>query len=256
MKSILEKIIQHKKAEIELRKQQITLQQLMEYPHFEAPRISLKKHLENNTGVIAEMKRKSPSAGILYADLNPSIQAIKYKNLGACAISVLTDQSFFGGSLTDLKLVKQAVDLPLLQKDFIVDEYQLFEAKAHGADIILLIAAILTPEKCLHLSIIAKSLQLEVILEVHAEHELCFINEEVDFIMVNNRDLHIQETNINHSLSLLPYLPKQNIKISASGIQTAAEVDLLHAKGYKAVLIGESILKHEHLGRLTKKQAS
>lgn len=252
MKTILNTILEHKLAEIATRKQTRSAAELVKHPLFSRSVISLKEKLNREgTGIIAEMKRKSPSAGTILPTLAPSKQAAAYAEQGACGISVLTDQAFFGGSLEDLLTVRQTVDLPILQKDFILDEYQLFEAKAYGADVILLIAAALTKEHCLHLSIIAKSLGLEVILEIHAPHEITYINDEIDFIMVNNRDLHRQVTDVQHSEKLFPLLPENLMKISASGIQTIEEVQYLNQLGYNAVLIGESILKQAHLATLT-----
>lgn len=254
MSTILETIISFKKAELVKRKQKQALSDLMQQEYFYTSTISLKTKLEASKGIIAEMKRKSPSAGMIFPKLDPTTQATKYQAQGACAISVLTDDNYFGGSLLDLQAVRKVAVLPILQKDFIIDEYQLFEAKANGADVVLLIAAALSKEKCLHLSIIAKSLNLEVILEIHAEHELAYIHEEIDFIMVNNRNLHLQQTNIQQSLKLRPYLPESILKISASGISTRSEVSQLFDSGYNALLIGESILKEQNLGHLTQKR--
>lgn len=252
MKSILDTIVDQKRISVDQRKKQRSVAELMQEPLFQREPLSLKTHLIQENGIIAEMKRKSPSAGTIVSELNPSAQALNYLQQGACAISILTDEPYFGGSLADLVTVRETVNLPLLQKDFIIDEYQLFEAKAHGADVVLLIAACLSKELCLQLSIIAKSLGLEVILEVHAQHEFVYINDEVDFVMVNNRDLHRQVTDIHHSEKLLPLLPQDVLKISASGIRNAEEVDYLHHLGYQGVLIGESILKENHLQQLTK----
>lgn len=252
MNSILTTIVDQKRLTVDQRKQETSVNALMARPLFQRKSLSLKAQLAQKPGVIAEMKRKSPSAGILLSNLDPREQALRYQEQGACAISILTDEPYFGGSLDDLSTVRAAVNLPLLQKDFIIDEYQLFEAKAYGADVVLLIAACLSKELCLHLSIIAKSLGLEVILEVHAQHEFTYINDEVDMVMVNNRDLHRQLTDIHHSEKLLPLLPKDVLKISASGIRNVEEVEYLHHLGYHGVLIGESILKENHLSALTK----
>lgn len=252
MNSILNTIIEHKINEVAIRKQLTPVSDFMQRALFHETRRSLRHFLETKNGVIAEMKRKSPSAGSILEHLDPVEQAVTYSIQGACGISILTDEKYFGGSLKDLETVRGVVEIPLLQKDFIIDEYQLFEAKSYGADLVLLIAAALSKELCLHLSIIAKSLGLEVILELHAQQEIMYINDEVDFIMVNNRDLHRQVTDIYHSEKLLPLLPKQVLKISASGIRSAEEVAYLQHLGYNGVLIGESILKENHLSELTK----
>ena len=253
MKTILDQILENKISELTERHKNTTISELMKRPLFNQKRISLKEKLAKSSGVIAEMKRKSPSAGTLLTALNPAEQALKYEQEGALGISVLTDFNYFGGQLEDVTSVRNAVSLPILQKDFVLDEYQLFEAKAYGADVILLIAAALSKEKALNLSIIAKSLGLEVILEIHAPSELEYINDEVDFVMVNNRNLHLQQTDIRHSENLFPSLPKNKLKISASGIRTAQEVNHLFEIGYNGVLIGESILKESHLNLLTQK---
>ncbi|GAC1486166.1 MAG: indole-3-glycerol phosphate synthase TrpC [Flavisolibacter sp.] len=198
---------------------------------------------KDKTGIIAEFKRKSPSKGIINENADLLKVTSAYKQMGASGISVLTDESFFGGSLKDLALAVSS-DLPVLRKDFIVDSYQLVEAKAYGASVILLIAACLTTEKVKELAIFAKDLGLEVLLEIHNEAELDHICEAVDLVGVNNRDLKTFKVDINISLDLIKKIPVSKIAITESGISGVDKILILKKAGYTGFLIGENFMKH------------
>ena len=206
--NILDKIIEHKKVEIEKRKQLISIEELKQEENFNLKTFSLKEFLfdETKTGIIAEFKRRSPSKGIIN-DKADVVEVTKaFTDNGASCLSVLTDSIFFGGSADDLRRAR-VNNIPILRKDFIIDEYQLAEAKAMGADVILLIAACLTPEHVQELAFFAKSLNLEVLLEIHNEQELAHICNEVDFVGVNNRDLKTFSVDINRSIELSKQIP-------------------------------------------------
>jgi len=243
---ILEQIIAHKREEVEARKKEQTIRELERGRFFQRPTLSLKKGIlnEKKTGIIAEYKRKSPSKGII--NNRDSVEAVTkaYAGYGASGISILTDYQFFGGSLDDLI---SATDngVPLLRKDFMIDEYQLVEAKAYGADVILLIAACLTPQKVKELAVAAKALELEVLLEVHDEAELKHICEVVDLVGVNNRNLKNFEVNLEHSVRLAEKIGDDFIKVAESGINDVKNIKYLKQYGFQGFLIGEYFMKQE-----------
>lgn len=243
MKSILDQIVANKYREIQLLKQAASLSNHIQSPLFNRPVISLKERILDQFGIVAEIKRKSPSAGELFPNPDILSQAESYEVMGAAGISVLTDHSYFGGSVEDLKQIRRKTNLPLLRKEFILDEYQLFESKAVGADSILLIASILEKEQAHHLTIVAKSLELEVLFEIHSFEELNKLNDEIDILLINNRNLKTQETNLENSVRLASYLPESIVKISASGISNSDQLNQLRSLGYNGALIGESLLK-------------
>ena len=242
--NILNTIIEHKLVEVAARKKDMSIAELEAMPLFSAKTSSLKASIqeEGKTGIIAEFKRQSPSKGIINAIAGVEEVTKAYEQFGASGISVLTDQTFFGGSLTDLSI---AVDrtIPVLRKEFIVDEFQLIEAKAYGASVILLIAACLTAEKTKQLAIIAKSLGLEVLLELHDATELGHICEEVDLVGINNRSLKSFEVNIEHSLQLKNQLTKYKLSIAESGIYDVETFRLLKKEGFDGFLMGEYFMK-------------
>lgn len=245
MKTILDAIVDNKRKEVERLKRDFSYQYFEKQPHFSRECISLKSRLTNpNFGIIAEIKRKSPSAG----DINTNIDVVKqgqvYSENGVAGISCLTDKKYFGGSIDDIIELRKAVEVPILRKEFIIDEIQLFESKAAGADALLLIAEVLAPEEALHLTIMAQSLGLEVIMECHDKKNLDKINELVDVIGVNNRNLHLQITDIQTSLDLFHFIPADRICISESGIKNFNHINELEKTGYNGALIGESILKN------------
>lgn len=195
------------------------------------------------TGIIAEFKRRSPSKGFFQAGADVRAIARGYAATGAAAISVLTDRDYFAGSLDDLRAAREVADVPLLRKDFIVDPVQICQARTAGADAILLIAAALDPERCAELAALARQLGLEVLLELHGEHELDYIGPDVSVVGVNNRDLTTFATDPAVSLRMAPLLPEGTIRISESGISDPDTVRRLRAAGYRGFLMGEQFMR-------------
>jgi indole-3-glycerol phosphate synthase len=252
--NILDKIILDKRREVELKKSLIPVSQLEHSVLFDSRTISLSKILRSSqTGIIAEHKRRSPSK----AEINYSFtveEVVKgYESAGVCGISVLTDGKYFGGSLDDLLLARASVNVPLLRKEFIIDEYQILEAKAHGADLILLIAAVLTREEIKQLSEFAESLGLEVLLEVHNLKELQkSIMPSLNMIGVNNRNLKTFEVSLDFSKELASEIPNEFVKVSESGISSIEAINDLKNYGYKGFLIGENFMKTDNAGEAAK----
>ncbi|HRP57986.1 indole-3-glycerol phosphate synthase TrpC [Agriterribacter sp.] len=242
--NILETIVKQKKVEVAQRKQQTPAAVLEQAEWFSKTPLSLRRFLldESKTGIIAEFKRKSPSKGWINADADPAVVTTAYTQHGASGLSVLTDESFFGGSLDDLKKARIS-NIPVLRKDFIIDAYQVVEAKAVGADVILLIAANLTPAQVKTLASTAKNLGLEVLLEIHSKEELEHICDEVDIVGVNNRNLKTFEVSIETSVYLGNLIPADKIKISESGISDVKTIKELKEHDYKGFLIGENFMK-------------
>lgn len=246
--TILDKIIANKREEVARAKTEVPVEVLKEAAFYSRPTLSLKQRLleKNTSGIIAEFKRKSPSKGEIHPGASVEHIVRDYGTYGAAGISVLTDTDFFGGSREDLLQARQSNEFtPLLRKDFMVDEYQLHEARAWGADVILLIAANLTPGEILHLSRKAKELDLEVLLEIHDRGELDRSPLDfVDILGVNNRNLkNFAENNVNASLSLIRHLPETLVKISESCISEPETVVQLKNAGYQGFLMGENFMK-------------
>lgn len=252
---ILDKIIADKRREVELKKSIIPVSQLENSVLFNSRTNSLSKLLQNSSsGIIAEHKRKSPSKQTINSTFTVEEVVKGYQNAGVCGISVLTDMKYFGGSLDDLLLARASVTIPLLRKEFIVDEYQLLEAKANGADVILLIAAVLTRQEIKYLSEFAQSLGLEVLLEVHNEDELYkAIMPSLNMIGVNNRNLKTFEVSLDYSKELANFIPKEFVKISESGITNVSDIKELQAFGYQGFLIGENFMKTDNVGLAARK---
>ncbi|TJY37372.1 indole-3-glycerol phosphate synthase TrpC [Pontimicrobium aquaticum] len=248
--NILDKIVKDKRVEVALRKKVIPIKQLENSVLFDRKTVSLAKNLRNsNTGIIAEHKRRSPSKSIINNSLNVQDVAKGYENAGVCGMSVLTDAKYFGGSLDDLLLVRASCNLPLLRKEFIIDNYQILEAKAYGADVILLIAAILTKEDIKEFSEFAKNLQLDVLLEVHNEEELNkSIMPSIDMLGVNNRNLKTFEVSLDISKALSKIIPDEFVKVSESGISSIEAIKELQPYGYQGFLIGENFMKTDNPG--------
>jgi len=244
--NILDTIIAHKQKEVATAKQQTTVASLEAMPLFLQIPLSLRSFLldDSKTGIIAEFKRQSPSKGIINATATVEEVTASYTLNGASGISVLTDTHFFGGSLQDLS-VATANKIPLLRKDFMIDEFQFIEAKAYGASVILLIAACLTPKRVQELASFAHSIGLEVLLEIHNEEELVHICDEVDFVGVNNRNLKTFEVNINASLQLIQQIPTNKLAIAESGISNTDTIVTLRNAGFKGFLIGETFMKEK-----------
>lgn len=249
--NILDRIIVDKKREVILKKSIIPVSQLEASVFFGKKAISLSNNLRNsNSGIIAEHKRRSPSKAEINYGFTVEEVVKGYESAGACGISVLTDGKYFGGSLDDLLLARASVNIPLLRKEFIVDEYQILEAKAHGADLILLIAAVLTREEIKSLSEFAKSLGLEVLLEVHNQEELeKSIMPTLDMIGVNNRNLKTFEVSLDFSKQLAHQIPDEFVKVSESGISSVNAINELKPYGYKGFLIGENFMKTDNAGK-------
>lgn len=252
--NILDKIIIDKRQEVLLKKSIIPVSQLENSILFERNTISLSKNLRaSSTGIIAEHKRRSPSKAEINYNFTVEEVVKGYENAGVCGISILTDGKYFGGSLDDLLVARAVVNLPLLRKEFVIDEYQILEAKAFGADAILLIAAVLTREEIKNLSQFAQSLALEVLLEVHDETELeKAIMPSLDIIGVNNRSLKTFEVSLENSKKLISEIPNEFVKISESGISSVNVIKKLQNIGYQGFLIGETFMKTANAGDAAK----
>jgi len=248
---ILEKIVIQKKKEVALKKSLITIKQLEASRLFRRTTVSLSNALrESNSGIIAEFKRRSPSKSVINSISPVQEVALAYQNAGVCGMSVLTDSHFFGGSIEDLLLARATVNIPLLRKDFMIDEYQLIEAKANGADVILLIAAILTRDEIKAFSALAKQLQLEVLLEVHNEDELEHaLMPGLNMIGVNNRNLKNFQVSLETSRRLASRIPEEFVKISESGLNHVAAISSLRQEGFRGFLIGESFMASQDPGK-------
>lgn len=253
--TILDKIIEKKKIEVAEAKQRVSLEELERYPLFDRTCYSLKKSVldPERTGIIAEYKRASPSKGLINGTSTVQEVVRSYQDAGASAISVLTDSDFFQGSLSDLEAARAVLQIPLLRKEFIIDVYQIAEAKAYGADIILLIAACLDSEEIETYADYAKSLGLNVLLEVHNEEELQrSLFDSIDAIGVNNRNLKDFVVDLNHSYDLVKQIPDSYIKVSESGISDPKTIQALRNAGFRGFLIGENFMKTEDPGEAIK----
>jgi len=250
MSNILNLIVADKRLEVGLRKQLIPIKQLEESVLFERQSPSLSKRLLNSTsGLITEHKRRSPSKNCINQNFNTQDVAKGYESAGACGMSVLTDMKYFGGSLEDLLTSRASSEMPLIRKEFIIDTYQIIEAKAYGADVILLIASILSRNQIQVFSTLAQRLGMEVLLEVHNENELNkSIMPSLNMIGVNNRNLKTFEVNLETSKILSKLIPDEFVKISESGIRLVEDIKCLQTYGYKGFLIGENFMKTENPG--------
>lgn len=272
---ILSEITDHKRIEVELQKQAVSPEQLREQvrdlmENSPAPRRSMKRALASSpAGIIAEFKRRSPSRGWIYETAKADEIPAAYEAAGASAISILTDAKFFGGSLRDIRTARPLVDIPILRKDFIIDEYQLLQARIAGADAVLLIAACLTQEECADLTARAHALGLEVLLEIHSPRELAYISKDVDMVGVNNRNLGTFVTDVENSFRIAGQLRQtiadacnisdaRNVPnaqgssdtprhlpllVSESGISHPETICRLRTAGFRGFLIGETFMK-------------
>lgn len=256
MEDILQKIIEKKRQEILLHKEILTPDML--YKQVEEriqnyPSRSFSRALVNSsTGIIAEFKRKSPSLGWIKEEGKPDVIPSSYEANGASALSILTDQHFFGGDMNFIRIARPAVSIPILRKDFILDEYQIYQAKDIGADAILLIAACITKEECKMLTKKALELNMEVLLEVHNEQELDYILPEINMVGVNNRDLKTFQTHIDTSFYLGEKIPQDKVKISESGLADADIIKELQSAGFDGFLMGERFMKTSNPGEALK----
>ncbi|MDD4514448.1 indole-3-glycerol phosphate synthase TrpC [Massilibacteroides sp.] len=260
MKDILQNIIENKRIELERQQQAVSLNTLLALGNerLERPTISMRARLEaSESGIIAEFKRKSPSKGWLHPKAAVKDVLPAYEAGGACACSVLTDGDFFGGSLGDLQTARGLVELPLLRKDFIIDAYQLYQARVLGADAVLLIAAVLSPKECAALAELAHSLDLEVLLEIHTEEELEHLNEHVDMLGVNNRNLGSFHTDVENSFRLAEKMKTVGetkglnpLLLSESGLKDVETILRLRKAGFRGFLIGETFMRDEYPGEI------
>ena len=248
---ILDNIISDKKIEIETLSKIVSISNLEKQKDFTKQCKSLKESIKKSkSGIICEFKRKSPSKSIINDSISINEIITGYNNANVCGISVLTDKDYFGGSLNDLRNARKLTNIPILRKEFIIDEYQIIEAKANGADVILLIAACLEKDQIKSFSSLAKEIGLEVLIEIHDENELkkC-LTDTIDIIGVNNRNLKTFEVDINTSIKLSNMIPKKFTKISESGISNYNEIIKLRKYGFKGFLIGELFMKKNNPGK-------
>ena len=254
--SILETIVAKKRQEVAHQKEAVPLEMMFTIggQRLNSPVNSMRKSLSASaTGIIAEFKRRSPSKGWLNPKANVKDIIPAYERAGASACSILTDSDFFGGSFSDLKKARSLVKLPLLRKDFIIDEYQLYQSRIMGADAILLIAAALTKEECKNFSLLAHQLELEVLLEIHDEKELAYFNENVDMLGVNNRNLGTFQTDVAVSFHIIERMKSEigngnetPLFISESGLSNPEVVAKLREAGFRGFLIGETFMRSEN----------
>jgi indole-3-glycerol phosphate synthase len=248
MSSILDKIVAHKKTEIIQRKELYPIKLLEQSIYYAAIPVSLKKYLlrEDKSGIIAEIKRKSPSKGVINKHVSVERTSIGYMQAGASALSVLTDEQFFGGNNKDLQTARHFNFCPILRKDFMLDRYQIIESKSIGADVILLIAAVLDPRDLYELAKFTKEVTgMEVLMEVHSKEELdSHLNEYVDIVGVNNRNLSTFDVSIDNSIKLADLIPGDFIKISESGLSDPEAIVKLRSYGYQGFLVGEHFMTH------------
>ncbi|KAA6308075.1 Indole-3-glycerol phosphate synthase, partial [termite gut metagenome] len=240
MKDILKEIIANKRFEIDIQKQSVSLEQLQNGLTDKTSHRSMRMALaESSSGIISEFKRRSPSKGWIKenAEIDKIIPA--YTQAGASALSILTDEKFFGGSLRDIRTARTLTDIPILRKDFVIDEYQLYQAKIAGADAVLLIAAVLERGKCETLAGMAHELGLEILLEIHNSNEFSYIVPDIDMVGINNRNLKTFHTDVDTSFQLAEQLPQSVLLVSESGISDPETVKRLRTAGYRGFLIGE-----------------
>jgi indole-3-glycerol phosphate synthase len=249
---ILDDILAHKRTEVAARKRDVSVAALRARPLYDEPRRGFAKALATRPApaVIAELKRRSPSRGVIRERYDPPAHARGYEQAGATALSILTDDRFFGGSLEDLEAVRAATTLPCLRKDFLVDPYQVEEARAWGADAVLVIAAACTPELGSALLAAAAAAGLDVLVEVHSESELAWAgNAGATLIGVNNRDLSTFVTTLETTERLAPHVPGGAVLVAESGIRSRADVDRMVAAGARAVLVGEAFMERPDPGK-------
>lgn len=246
--NILDKIIEQKKQEVAEAKKNISLEELKDAALFNRKTFSLKESVKSGSGIIAEFKRQSPSKGIINHKADVLEVAKSYEKLGASGISILTDEKFFGGKLEDLLKVTNEISIPILRKDFMIDEYQFYEAKANGADVILLIASCLSPNQVQEFTQLSHKLGLEVLLEIHTEEELKHFNKNIDLVGINNRNLKDFKVDLQHSVNLKNLLPKEVLTVAESGIYALEDFKFLKEKGFDGFLMGEYFMRNENPG--------
>ena len=256
MATRLDNIIASTRASVASAKSHVSMTELERMAAIHQPRgwaAALRMHSQSGPAIIAEIKKASPSKGLIRADFDVQWLASRCQHGGAAALSVLTDGAFFQGSLRNLEIASASVTIPCLRKDFTVDEYQILEARAHHADAILLIAAALTSSELKRFSQLAHGLQLDVLVEVHTATELNEVlhalgNSGADAIGVNNRDLKTFEVRMETSLDLAPQIPASVVRVAESGISTSTDISRLRNAGFEAFLIGESLMRQSDPG--------
>lgn len=251
----LEKIIKTKKQEVKERKELYPIALLKKSKYFFGPVVSLKAYLNDPTksGVIAEIKRKSPSRGWINKNVSVEEISIAYMQSGASGLSILTDQHYFGGSLDDLETARKFNFCPILRKDFIIDDYQIYEARAHGADVILLIAAALTPKQTNDLIKLAHELGLEVLLELHQEDEIdTHLHSSVDVVGINSRNLKTMDVSIDNLEAIHSKIPKTYNTIAESGLENPDDIRKLKSVGFQGFLVGSNFMMHNNPGKACK----
>lgn len=247
---ILDKIVAHKKIEIKQNKEQCSVSALESSPFYERDCISFSSFIKDNdkSGIISEFKRRSPSKPTINLSGDPSVIPSQYYDAGVSAISILSDEHFFGGNAYHISIARPSVGCPILRKDFIIDEYQIIEAKSIGADAILLITEILTKQEIAKFASFASSLGLEVLMEVHTKEQIDKYHTDIDAVGINNRDLTTFTVDPNHSIMLYPHLPTEVCKISESGIHDIPTMIMLKKAGFDGFLIGERFMKTDDPG--------
>lgn len=248
--SILDRIVAYKLKEVQTAKTVVSIEQMRRnaFLHLMSTHSFTNAIKRSSTGVIAEFKRRSPSKGEIHAMAEADVVVQAYSEAGAACCSILTDTAFFGGSLNDLAIARSAVQIPLLRKEFIVDEYQIYQSRLYCADAILLIASVLTASQISNFIRIAHDLNLQTLLEIHSESELDRFDDATDLVGVNNRNLHDFHTDIEASCRLIERLPQSVVKISESGISEPSQVSALRSAGFDGFLIGERFMKHSNPG--------
>ncbi|PXY02390.1 indole-3-glycerol phosphate synthase TrpC [Marinifilum breve] len=248
--NILDRIVEKKLSEVAVQKMKQPIYQVMSEENFKRKCYSAKESITKAgaSGVIAEFKRQSPSKGVINGNATPDEVVGKYQLAGASMVSVLTDESFFGAKTEDFDTARKTLQIPLLRKEFIVDPYQIYQSKAMGADVILLIAAILTPQRCKDFAFLAKELGMEVLLELHDESELAHVNKFVDLVGINNRNLKTFAVDTDKSIQLASKLPEDMIRVAESGLSNSDIVKEMRDKGFQAFLMGEYFMKQDSPG--------
>ena len=249
MSTILDEIIANRRKEVQIQKELVPIAEIQSAIDFSVKRYSLSDELRSpgKSGIIAEFKRRSPSKGIINDRVQPEIVTKGYAEAGVSGLSVLTDGRYFGGTTADFTAARNANPLiPLLRKDFMIDEYQLYESRLLQADVILLIAAVLEKSEISRFTAIAHELRMEVLLELHDESEIEKIDQSIDMIGINNRNLKDFKVDMDRSLQLLDRLPANAVKISESGLSDPETVDYLRIRGFNGFLMGENFMKSEN----------
>ncbi|ROH98126.1 indole-3-glycerol phosphate synthase TrpC [Chryseobacterium daecheongense] len=247
--TILDTIIERKKEEVEASRLKVSVEELKNSGFFGRKNISLKESTKSRSGIIAEFKRQSPSKGIINDHVSPLEVVSAYEKFEASGISILTDKDFFGGSSEDILNVRNHINIPILRKDFMIDEYQFYEAKSIGADVILLIASCLSPAQVEEFTDLSHELGLEVLLEIHTEEELKHYNSKVDLVGINNRNLKDFKVDLQHSVQLKNLLPKETVSVAESGIYSIKDFNYLKEKGFDGFLMGEYFMKNKNPGK-------